>query len=146
MTFLRVGALHPNGGQEVHAFTTGCLPPAACLAAKREGGGGGAGLLGQLGLPAPGSGQAGAPQHPYVYVPCLRPRPRPRPCAAKAAPQGNGDLEEAGNGAPPRSALSFKPLSLAFHDVEYSVPLPKVRGCEAGLAASTFGCSCAPFK
>lgn len=41
----------------------------------------------------------------------------------------NGDIEEGGGKkeSAAKSALPFKPLVMAFRDVQYSVPLPKVR-------------------
>ena len=43
---------------------------------------------------------------------------------------------EAGTAQGTQSALPFKPLSVAFRDVQYSVPLPKVRrGRTPGHAA-----------
>ena len=52
--------------------------------------------------------------------------PAPPGCAARTL-NNNGDVEEGGKKETAKSALPFKPLSVAFRDVQYSVPLPKVR-------------------
>lgn len=58
-----------------------------------------------------------------------------------------GDVEEGGQGGESASALPFKPLSMAFRDVRYSVPLPQVRdACWARCAVLQSRQSCVQLR
>lgn len=78
----------------------------------------------------------------------------PANAAGSPGTDGKGDIEEGGSFAKPvagldnagskdggsGSTLPFRPLSMAFKDVRYSVPFPEVKGMHAIWAGNDLIC------
>jgi hypothetical protein len=81
--------------------------------------------------------------------------PTQKNLGSRKATKGNvvADLDlEAGaapeNGAakPKGGSLPFKPLSMTFSDLKYSVPIPKVRAAQSILNPATHSCTGAAWQ